>query len=165
LEKYSFKTKENAVRKYLSGTSAEVVGRDVGVSSNTIRNWVKVLGADVPPLLRGAKGPTKTSLVIEYQGLDDSKRGEWLRKNGLQTGHIQQWTKELEKDSNENQKLRAENKKLKAELKKSQREIDKKDKALAESAALLVLKKSTNTFGGTRTNDDKNTARCLDTGY
>jgi len=129
--------KEEAVKKYLTGTPARAICQDIGVSTNTIYNWTKAAGKSRD----GTSVTEKALLIKEYQLLTDNKRGEWLRSKGLQTGHITEWVNEMQSESEKKKQLKEENRRLKEELKKSQREIRKKDKALAESAALLVLKK------------------------
>ena len=132
-------TKEEAVKKYLNGTTAIEIASEIGVSPSAIYVWTKRLGKSrqaktLQPL-------NKADLVIEYQRLDDTKRGEWLRTNGYESAHLEQWISELDKEDKNNKELKEEVRKLKEQLKKAEREILKKDKALAESAALLVLKK------------------------
>ncbi len=142
--KISLKMKEEAVRKYLSGISAQTVCQEIGVSNNTIYNWTKKYGILTDSTYRVSVNNTtseKVKLLTEYQSLGDDKRGEWLRTNGLKTGHLELWMKELDSESRKKKALKDENRKLKEELKMAQREIRRKDKALAESAALLVLKK------------------------
>lgn len=137
--KHTKETKEEAVKKYLNGSTANKIASELGISHSTIYMWTKRLGKARES--RQHSATNKANLVIEYQRLDDSKRGEWLRKNGYESAHLEQWITELKKEDNKNKELRDENRKLKEQLKLAEREIRKKDKALAESAALLVLKK------------------------
>ena len=144
MNNYSKEFKEQVVKKKLSGIPVKQICEETGVSDCTIYTWSKQLSK----YLNGANGsatanPTseKADLLIEYQGLSDADRGEWLRVKGLKTGHLELWTKQMDADSKKKKELKDEIRKLKEELKKAQKEIRKKDKALAESAALLVLKK------------------------
>ena len=151
MKMHTKETKEEAVKKYLNGTTAIEIASEIGVSPSAIYVWTKRLGKSrqaktLQPL-------NKADLVIEYQRLDDTKRGEWLRTNGYESAHLEQWISELDKEDKNNKELKDENRLLKEQLKKLEKKLLKKDKALAESAALLVLKKSTNTFGRTRSND------------
>ena len=71
--------------------------------------------------------------------------GKWCREHGLHTHHLVQWRKELTKDTSsmdhEARSLRQENHDRKKELRR-------KEKALAETAALLVLKKKAASIWG-----------------
>ena len=82
----------------------------------------------------------KYSALIEAAGFSGEELGKWLRQTGLRSEHLELWRKEIEqmisspKDKEEIRKLKSENKKLRKELLR-------KEKALAETAALLTLKK------------------------
>jgi transposase-like protein len=80
--------------------------------------------------------------LIETAGLSEGEVGSWCRGHGLHSHHLLQWRRELtagrsgDKAAQETLRaLRAENRELKQALRR-------KEKALAETAALLVLKKS-----------------------
>lgn len=136
---HSKETKQEAVRKHLCGTSAAKLAKELGVTDSTIYYWTKSMGHSKTASKKTESN--KADLVIEYQRLDDAERGKWLRSNGYESAHLEQWIKELKKEDLNSKDLREENRRLKEELKRAEREIRKKDKALAESAALLVLKK------------------------
>ncbi len=67
----------------------------------------------------------KFSLLLESRRLTDEELGSWLRENVL---HSQQAREEL-RDA-------------KKQIKKQQRELDRKEKAPAESAAVVTLQKT-----------------------
>jgi hypothetical protein len=84
----------------------------------------------------------KLSLLLESKTLSDEQKGEWLRQHGLHSEHLPLWEQELttvmnDKQTELNQKCIA----LTKENKRLQRELERKDKALAEAAVLLTLKK------------------------
>ncbi|KKN57742.1 hypothetical protein LCGC14_0559020 [marine sediment metagenome] len=54
--------------------------------------------------------------------------------------HIQQWKQDFA-TAPSNKVVKSDSKQLKQEIKQLQNELNRKDKALAETAALLVLKK------------------------
>ena len=100
----------------------------------------------------------KLQLVNEASALSDDELGEFLRKNGIHSVQLEQWRQEAmsglgappRKPSN---KHTPEAKKIR-EL---EHEIRRKDKALAETAALLVLKKKARAIWGDE--DDDTTPR------
>ena len=149
--KYSKEFKEKMRTKLYNGTSAQQLSKEIRVPVTTIYSWKSQKNGKI-------KGPNSFSLDEKYSFLLESKKltennlGEWLRKNGVHSEHLTKWEKEIAEAMNNND-YKNENKVLKEELKKAQRELNKKDKALAEAAALLVLKKNTNTSGRKRKND------------
>lgn len=87
--------------------------------------------------------PEKNKALIEAAGLSPEEQGEWLRKNGLHSGHLTLWGKEIQEaltglSSGISVKEKQEFRKQISILEK---EIRRKDKALAEMSALIVLKK------------------------
>lgn len=77
--------------------------------------------------------------LLETPPLSDEELGKWCRERGLHTHHLKQWRQELEKEDSspsaaETRSLRQKNRELK-------RDLRLKEKALAETSALLVLKK------------------------
>ena len=78
--------------------------------------------------------------------LDDEEKNAWCRQAGIYAHHLTQW-KQAIIQSGRGQKgpeNRAILKALKEENKQLKQELNRKEKALAETAALLVLKKKVN---------------------
>lgn len=98
-----------------------------------------------PEKERGARRPEewsaaeKLQIVLEASQLDEAQLGELLRRKGLHEAQLKQWQQTaLEAlDPAAKRGKPAESKRMK-EL---ERELRRKDKALAEAAALLVLRK------------------------
>jgi len=146
MSNYSIKFKENIIKKKLSGVPVSRLCEETGLSHVTIYKWLnegtltKKPRPDYPGNFSFEK---KYGLLRESYTIEEKNKGEWLRKNGLHSDHLNKWNSEiiLHMKSPEDNKIKKENKLLKEQLKKAGREIRKKDKALAEAAALLVLKK------------------------
>jgi hypothetical protein len=84
----------------------------------------------------------KLKLVIESKSIEPELMGEWLRGQGLHSEHIALWEQELATIvADKDDALKHELQQTKKKLKETERELVRKDKALAELAALLVLKK------------------------
>ncbi|MCK5786158.1 MAG: transposase [Candidatus Sabulitectum sp.] len=100
-------------------------------------------------------GSKKLSIVIETAGLNKEELSEYCRKNRLYPEQIDQW-RTAAIFANEvssatlTRKEKSELKKEKQKNRRLEKELNRKDKALAETAALLVLKKSTGDLGGSR---------------
>lgn len=159
--KYSIAFKENAVRRILppNNESVRAVAKEIGVSENSIYIWIKKLkegtlgkDGDVYPSKRQPK--EKLRLLLEGKNFPDENRGEWLRKNGLHSEHLHQFEQELrEIVEDKSEKQKEENRQLKSEVKDLKKELRRKEKALAEMAALLTLKKKANEIWGDNEDD------------
>jgi hypothetical protein len=83
--------------------------------------------------------------VLEYERMNEEQRGRYLRERGLYSVDIERWREEM---------LQALSKKPKRGDPKDRRirqlegELRRKEKALAETAALLVLKKKAQAIWG-----------------
>jgi hypothetical protein len=77
--------------------------------------------------------------VIESAHLEEAELGVWLRQNGLKSEHLRRWREAMEAEavfSPPAPRMTAAERK---EVKRLEAELRRKDKALAETAALLVL--------------------------
>jgi vacuolar-type H+-ATPase subunit I/STV1 len=84
----------------------------------------------------------KYQLVLEAAGIDNEQLGLFLRERGLHSEHITIWDQELrEMIDKKNDKRDQELKALKKRNQELEKELQRKEKALAEAAALLLLKK------------------------
>jgi len=143
--KYSYDFKEGVVQKALSRKNVKEVAEETGVTAWSIYQWIKqfnngnLISGGYSP--RGFSLHKKQQLLLEAQSLTDEQQGEWLRKNGVHTDHLNKWKEEIFDVMNENNKDKIELRKAKEKIKELEKEISKKDKALAEVTALLTLKK------------------------
>ena len=94
-------------------------------------------------------------MVIACASLAAEKISEICREQGIFPHHIKQWRQEFANRSSVNTTVstRSDNKALRKENKALKKELNRKDKALAETAALLVLQKKVNVIWG---NDEEN---------
>ena len=149
--KYSPGFRSSVVRKTLDGSGRSVaeVARETGVSYATVLSWMEKhrLGKldvdDATGMTPDQRNPgEKLTLLLESKTLDDVHKGEWLRQHGLHSEHLPLWEQELTAVMNDKQSdLSQKNNELKKENKRLQRELERKEKALAEAAVLLTLKK------------------------
>jgi transposase len=146
---YTDAIKESVLKRVLppNAESIRSVSVDVRIAEQTIRNWIAkvdqgILGDDVQLGPRQLGAPEKFALLLEAAGLKEDERGPWIREKGLHTEHLQLWQQELrdtvaEKSNKDKQDL----KDAKKRIKELEKELNRKDKALAEMAALVALKK------------------------
>ena len=159
--KYSISFKKSVLRKVLppNNESIPAVAKEMGITSASIYVWIKkaknsnlLKDGELPVNRRGAN--EKLRLVLEEKKVSDEKKGEWLRQNGLHTEHIHQFEQEI-KDIvvDKNQQTKEELRKLKSENKDLKKDLRKKEKALAEMAALIILKKKADAIWGDNEED------------
>src|SRR3970282_2037912 len=90
-----------AVEKFQSrgGRSVEEVARVLGVSRWSLYQWSKRYGRVA--VMKHNRRPGDRSVaeklraVIEFEGLEGEKQGEYLRREGLQSEHIAGWKKSM----------------------------------------------------------------------
>jgi transposase len=148
---YSKGFKESLIRKVVDGSGRSIaqVAQEANISPSTLRDWVRkyscntmsINGTDsVVPSKRNPG--EKFTLLLEGKSLPKEQLGDWLRKHGLHSEHLTLWEQELSTFMTDKQKELGEiNKSLQKENKRLQAELARKDKALAEAAVLLTLKK------------------------
>lgn len=136
--------------------TVEEVARSLGVSSWSLYQWSKRYGnaetmkQQRRPVERSAQ--EKLKAVIEFEGLTGDKQGEYLRREGLHSEHIEGWKKRMEAGLEGGGGLsaasRSERAQDKQKIKELEKELHRKERALAETAALLVLKKKADLIWG-----------------
>lgn len=157
MAQYSTEFKNRVLRKVLppESRSAAEVGREEHVNPQTIRAWIKQLehgtletaDGEISPASRSAA--EKVSLVLESKRIAPEELGKWLREQGLHSEHITVWEQELrETMQNKDTQQKKDMKDLKRENRKLKKELERKDKALAEFAALVALKKKAEDLWG-----------------
>ena len=153
---YSQSFKDNVVEKALKrnpSVTLEEITKEHNVSRSALSRWIKEAqqleqSTSMNPLKK-EKRPQDWSCserlqaVIDCGGLDEQAISAYCRKQGIYTHHIIQWKKDFlsAERSVVNASTQAQLKQLKSDNKQLQQELRRKEKALAETAALLVLKK------------------------
>jgi transposase len=99
----------------------------------------------------------KFSLVLEAASVPEAELGEWLRRKGMHAAELEQWRADAMSGLGGKATQRNEQRKDKAadarQIRQLERELARKDKALAEAAALLVLKKKVQEIWGDADDD------------
>ena len=160
--KYSKRIKSSVMKKILPPENRSIpeVAREMGISDQTIYNWKRLADNGTMTLDAETISPVslnrieKFSLLLEGKGRSEETVGIWLREKGLHSEHLNLWEQELQdilKDKDA--KYRKENAILKKEKRELEKELRRKDKALAEMAALLILKKKASEIWGDREDD------------
>ena len=96
----------------------------------------------------------KLTAVLEAAALSDEDLGAFLRSKGLHEAQLQQWQEQMLSGLNPAPVQRGKKTPEGKRVRELEKELRRKDKALAETAALLVLKKKAQAIWG---DDDDDT--------
>ncbi|WP_165905216.1 transposase, partial [Vibrio crassostreae] len=129
-----------------------------GISTATLYHWRQQLrrsGAAVPNSNTSSEqwsAQTKLAIVAETYSMTENELSQYCREKGLYTEQVQSWRSECMQGFMSSKEREAEAKKQakadKLEIKELKKELRHKEKALAETAALLVLRKKLRAFYG-----------------
>lgn len=158
---YSKEVRSKVIERSLGGGSTQAaVAEEFGVSVSTVQNWMRQHRASgVRPLKEKEKRPQlwsreeRLEALLATHGLGEEELGSWCREHGIHTHHLVQWRRELVEVSGEKVSGAGETRALRQENRALKKELRRKDKALAETTALLVLKKKAVSIWG-ETEDD-----------
>jgi transposase len=151
-EELKAKVIERALR---GGSTQDALAEEFGVSRSTVQNWMRQHRASgVRPLDSKDKRPQcwtreeRLEALLATHGLAEQELGSWCRERGIHTHHLAQWRRELVEGSSEKAAGVSEARALRQENRALKKELRRKDKALAETTALLVLKKKASSIWG-----------------
>ena len=169
MARYSEEFKESIIQKMMPPNNVAVsqLVRDTGISDVTLYTWRKNAVSKGVLVPGDGKNPdqwtaeNKLAVIIETAALNEAEMAKHCRKKGLFAEQIQQWKAAFinsasiqpESQSKQRKALSDEHKKDKKTIKKLERELNRKDKALAETAALLVLTKKAQEIWGAPEDD------------
>ena len=127
-------------------SAVEVVSREVGVSVATLERWrADALSNGASERRGGGQRWTATArleAVIATAAMDEAARSAWCREHGLYPAELDGWKQDAVAGLGEPRAASAtEAREDRRRVKELERELHRKDKALAETAALLVLSK------------------------
>ena len=146
------------------------VATETRIPQSTLSRWLQEAGKSVsksrkskPPEASSSQpaearrpqditGLERARFVVEASALSGEARGAYLREHGLHEAQLQAWTRALEapREVAPSSTTKAYAKRIK----QLETELARKDKALAETAALLVLKKKVALYFGEGEDDD-----------
>lgn len=159
-KKYSEDVKESVIRKMMPPNAVSVpqLAKETGVSDVTLYKWRKDFrnrGIAVPSDQSKSdnwSAEDKLAVVIETAALNAVELSEYCRSKGLYPEQVVQWKasaltgyQRSAQSKKENRRHRQDDQK---KIKRLERQLLRKDKALAETAALLVLSKKCEAIWG-----------------
>ncbi len=145
MARYGQSFKDRAVARLLPPESAalELVSREVGIASGTLQRWREEIQS-MPALGRAWTAPARLQAVITTAALSEADKNAWCRAQGIYPAELEQWCASATTALAEPQDARASPQATRQDrkrIKELERELLRKDRALAETAALLVLSK------------------------
>ena len=146
MARYGQQFKERVVARLLPPESSPVaeVSHKVGISVATLERWRAEMlcqASDEQP--RRWTPAARLEAVIATAGLDETARSAWCREHGVFPTALDAWKRDAicglgePREAAEN----AATKQDRRRIRELERDLHRKDKALAETAALLVLSK------------------------
>ena len=153
---YTKKYKERIIRSLQPPGNKTIpqVAKEENIPKNTIYTWVakarkegQMIPNSNPSNEIKWRKEDKFRIVMETYTLNEEELSIYCRKQGLYTTDVKRWQKILE-DSLDSHNLSPELRVEREKSKKLEKELKYKEKALAEAAALLVLRKKADAIWG-----------------
>jgi len=149
---YSLERREAVVRRMLSGTiSVKALSREIGIADTTLYRWreeMRGAGGAVnttPAPVDRRSAAQKLAIVVATFSLNEAELAEYCRKEGLLGDQVKVWRQACEQATASGLGIPASRSAARSverkRIQELERELRRKDKALAEAAALLVLRK------------------------
>jgi len=121
----------------------EEVSREVGVGVDTLERW-RSEALSMPAREQAWTAAARFDAVLTTATMDEAARSAWCRANGVYPHDLAAWRQTATHSLAEPEEARASPQQTKQDrrrIKELERELRRKDRALAETAALLVLSK------------------------
>lgn len=145
MARYGQEFKDKAVARLLPPESASIkeVALAFGVGEGTLERWLSA--ALAAPVVRKEWTPVaRFESVLITAAMDEASKSAWCRSNGVYPHELAVWREQAINGlaaPGERRSTAAEAKQDKRRIKELERDLQRKEKALAETAALLVLSK------------------------
>lgn len=158
--KYPPERKQAVIAKMLPPHNKSIaeLARQERISVPTLYSWRKEARRSGRLLPDGDTSPSgwssadKFAAVLESAALNEAELSEYCRKRGLYPEQVKQWRIACEQandwDRTLNDRLKAAHKADEQKVRELERDLRRKEKALAETAALLVLRKKAQAIWG-----------------
>jgi transposase-like protein len=164
--RYPAERKEAILQKMAPPMSLTIpeLAEEEGISAATLYNWRKQARARGQVLPSRSTKPDqwtsqeKFQIVLETAPMNEAEVSAYCRERGLYPEQVEAWrdacmnaNADAAQQAKQHRQARKEEQKR---LRKLERELRRKDKALAETAALLALSKKAEAIWGTTNDED-----------
>jgi hypothetical protein len=152
MARYGQAFKDRMVARLLPPESADInkVSREIGVGVNTLERW-RAEALSMPEKTRTWTAAARLEAVITTAGMDANAKSAWCREKGVYLTDLESWRQNAMAALDEPSQARLppeQTRRAQKRIKELEREVRRKDKALAETAALLVLTKKVSAIFG-----------------
>lgn len=160
MTRYSQERKDAVIRRMMppENTPVPVLVEETGISGVTLYHWRKQARAQGLVVPGDGRNPEnwspedKFAVVLETASMNEAELAEYCRKKGLFAEQIAAWKENcLQGNATALEQSKAARKReriTQQEVKRLKRDLHRKEKALAETAALLVLRKKMHAIWG-----------------
>ena len=158
--KIGSKVKESLLKKLAQNPdiSLRQLAKESNVGYSTLCHWRQEMNQakttpSAPRLPKGERTlQQKFGAVVATQGMNEHEKGEYCHRNGIDAEQLAEWEKACLQANAPGDRAGAEvREELKEQARRNrelERELARKEKALAEAAALLVLRKKADAIRG-----------------
>jgi transposase-like protein len=160
VNRYSAERKEAILKRMMPPENKLVseLARENGISEQTLYTWrrqLKSQGVPVPGNGKNAEewsSADKFGVVLETAAMNEAALAEYCRSKGLFVEQVAAW-REACQQANEtpaarHRELREQSRNDRKEIKQLKKDLQRKEKALAEAAALIILRKKAEAIWG-----------------
>ena len=145
MARYGQAMKERVVARLLPPESAalEAVSREVGIAVVTLKRWRSEVQSR-PARERAWTAAARFEAVIATAALDEASTSAWCRERGVYPQELEKWRGSAVAALAQPEEARASPQKTRQDrrrIRELERDVQRKDRALAETTALLVLAK------------------------
>ena len=145
MARYGQAFKDRVVARLLPPKSAalEVVSREMGIELGTLERW-REDAQSRPARGRAWTAGARLEAVITTAAMSEADKSAWCRERGVYPAELGKWRSSATAALAEPEEARARPQATRADrkrIKELERDLLRKDRALAETAALLVLSK------------------------
>ena len=145
MARYGEAFRNRVVARLLPPESANVgaIAKEIGVSVQTLERW-REDAQSRPALGRTWTARARLEAVITAAAMDEAGKSAWCREHGVYPAELDKWCASATAALTDPEDARASPQATRADkkrIKELERELLRKDRALAETAALLVLSK------------------------
>jgi len=123
--------------------AVQVVAREIGIGVDTLQRWREDVQS-MPARGRAWTARARLEAVITTAALDEASKNAWCRQHGVYPAELDNWRASATAALAEPEQARASPQATRADkkrIKELERDLLRKERALAETAALLVLSK------------------------
>jgi transposase-like protein len=160
VNRYSAERKEAILRRMMPPENKPVseLAKENGISEQTLYTWrrnLKSQGVPVPGNGKNAEewsSADKFGVVLETARMNEAELAEYCRSKGLFVEQVADWREACQQANAApgelKREFREQSKSDRKQIKDLKKDLQRKEKALAEAAALIILRKKAQAIWG-----------------